>query len=136
MSHDTMHEFRLATREKEELVNITHKVEEIAQKTGAKSGICTVFVPHTTAGVLINEGADPDVCRDILSGLKRIVPDSETHAHSEGNSPAHIKSCLVGCSVSVLVEEGKLALGTWQSIFFAEFDGPRDRKVWVTITKE
>lgn len=131
-----MYEFSVATRKKEELVNITRKVDEIAQKTVVKSGICTVFVPHTTAGVLINEGADPDVCRDILAGLKRIVPDSENYAHSEGNSPAHIKSCLVGCSASVLVKEGKLALGTWQSIFLAEFDGPRERKVRVTITKE
>lgn len=133
-----MYELSVATRKKEELVNITRKVEEIAQKSGTKSGICSVFVPHTTAGILINEGADPDVCEDIIACLKRIVPNGENYAHSEGNSPAHIKACLVGCSVSVFVKEGKLALGTWQSIFFAEFDGPRERKVWVkiAITKE
>lgn len=131
-----MHEFGVSTRKKEELVDITGKVDDVVRTIGAKSGVCTVFVPHTTAGATINEGADPNVARDILLGLRRIVPDSGGYAHAEGNSAAHIKASLVGSSVSVPVKGGRLALGRWQAIFFAEFDGPRERKVRVSVVAE
>lgn len=121
------------TRARNELVDITRSVAAELEKTGVKSGTCVVYVPHTTAGVTINENADPDVSRDILSGLARLVPATGDYRHAEGNSDAHIKASLVGFSVTIPVIDGHLALGTWQAIYFCEFDGPRHRHVLVEI---
>jgi len=112
-------------------VNITALVAEAARELGVREGALTVFVPHTTAGVTINENADPDVVRDITTALDRLVPWRGDYQHGEGNSAAHIKASLMGSSVRVLVSSGRLQLGTWQGVFFCEFDGPRQREVWV-----
>ena len=122
----------LHSRDKEELIEITSRVGEIVSRSGCSQGACLVYTPHTTAGITINENADPDVVRDILYGLGRIVP-SGGYRHGEGNSPAHLKSSLMGCSKQILVEGGRLVLGTWQGIYFCEFDGPRKRQVLVRI---
>jgi secondary thiamine-phosphate synthase enzyme len=122
---------QLRTNARTDMVDITSMVQTEISKSGVTDGICVVFVPHTTAGVTINEGADPDVCQDILAKLNQMVPPNGGYRHSEGNSDSHIKASLVGSSVSVLVEGGRLVLGTWQKIFFCEFDGPRSRKVFV-----
>ena len=119
-----------------EMVDITSPVNGVVKKSGVKSGVCYVFVPHTTAGVTINENADPDVVKDIIRELDKIVPLRDNYLHAEGNSAAHIKSSLVGCSRDMIIEEGRLQLGTWQSLFFCEFDGPRNRKVWVKVMGE
>lgn len=122
------------THAKEELVDITAKVKEEIISSGIKSGICSLYVPHTTAGVTINENADPSVKQDILMTLRKIVPDTLPYSHSEGNSPAHVKACLIGSSVSIIIDEGQLSLGTWQGIFFCEFDGPRNRRACIEIS--
>ena len=122
------------TQAKEELVDITARIKEGLVSSGVKNGICHVYVPHTTAAVTINENADPSVKEDILMALRKIVPDSLPYRHSEGNSPAHVKASLIGSSVKVIIDEGQLALGTWQGIFFCEFDGPRSRRVFIKAT--
>lgn len=127
--------FQVRTSKKTEFVDITRSVQEAIKKTGVEEGICFIFIPHTTAAVTVNENADPSVCQDILMELNNLVPFQNRYQHLEGNSPAHIKASLVGCSQTVLVESGKLALGTWQGIFFCEFDGPRNRKVHVKVMK-
>jgi secondary thiamine-phosphate synthase enzyme len=119
------------TKARAEMVDITSLVRAEISKSGVNDGICMVFVPHTTAGVTINEGADPDVCDDIIAKLNQMVPPNAGYRHSEGNSDSHIKASLIGSSVTVLVEGGRLVLGTWQKIFFCEFDGPRSRTVCV-----
>ena len=119
------------TRSRIEMVDITASVQKELSKAGVTDGFCVVYVPHTTAGVTINEGADPAVCHDILKKLKEMVPPDADYRHMEGNSDSHIKASLMGSSVIVLVEKGRLVLGTWQKIFFCEFDGPRSRKVYV-----
>jgi len=116
-----------------DLVDITSEVEELVGESGVKEGVCYVYVPHTTAGVTVNEGADPSVRRDIIHTLQKLVPRDAGYTHLEGNSDAHIKSSLVGASAFVLIEQGRLQLGTWQAIFFCEFDGPRHRRVAVKI---
>ncbi|MDH7570363.1 MAG: secondary thiamine-phosphate synthase enzyme YjbQ [Armatimonadota bacterium] len=121
------------TSKRVEWVDITEEVARCVHQSGAKTGWCVVFVPHTTAGVTINENSDPDVVTDVLAGLERMVPEGETYRHVEGNSPAHIKASLMGSSVTVPIEEGRLCLGTWQAIFFTEFDGPRHRQVFVQV---
>ncbi len=126
--------FEVTSSRHEELIDITEAVEKAVQREKIQEGICVVYTPHTTAGITINENEDPDVLRDILYGLERMIPDEGFH-HSEGNSTAHIKSSLMGCSKQVLVEKGKLQLGTWQGIYFCEFDGPRTRQVWVQVMK-
>jgi len=123
----------LSTRSQTEFINITPLVEKIVKESKVKEGICWLFVPHTTAGITINEGADPSVRRDILSQLSKMVPFRGDYEHLEGNSPAHIKSSLVGSSKAVFIQEGRLVLGTWQSLYFCEFDGPRHRQVMVKI---
>jgi secondary thiamine-phosphate synthase enzyme len=128
-------EFGVKTRTKEELIDLTHRVQEFVSISSVAEGICTVFVPHTTAGITINENADPSVRSDLLMTLKKIVPDSLPYAHREGNSPAHIKTSLLGSSAQVIVKNGILLLGTWQGIFFVEFDGPRNRKVFIHLTE-
>jgi secondary thiamine-phosphate synthase enzyme len=114
-----------------EFIDITDMVQDVVKDAGIVKGVCFLFVPHTTAGITINEGADPSVQRDILNSLNRLIPHEMNYFHREGNADAHIKSTLVGTSVHVIVEDGKLLLGTWQSIFFCEFDGPRHRRVAV-----
>jgi secondary thiamine-phosphate synthase enzyme len=116
------------------LIDITRQVKEIVEKTRVRSGLCIIYVPHTTAGVTVNENADPHVAHDILVGLDKVAPSHDRYLHSEGNSPAHIKSSLIGCSETVLVEAGELVLGTWQGIYFCEFDGPRSRTVHVRVS--
>ncbi len=125
--------FSLSTHSRSELIDISSQVEDIVKKARVEEGTCRVFVPHTTAGILINEGADPSVRRDILNQLDKIIPWSGDYQHREGNSPAHIKASLVGSSETIFVEKGQLVLGTWQSIYFCEFDGPRHRQVIVKI---
>jgi secondary thiamine-phosphate synthase enzyme len=128
-----MKDFTVKTQKQTDMVNITAQVQAVVHAAGIQSGICTVFVPHTTAGVTINENADPDVIRDMLMEVNTVIPFTDGYAHSEGNSAAHIKSSLFGCSLNAIVEGGSLQLGTWQSIFFCEFDGPRNRTVWVQV---
>lgn len=122
-------QIRIETKTKEELIDITRRVQEEIDRLGAKRGICFVYVPHTTAGITINENADPSVKADIIAQLSKIAPDGGPYSHLEGNAPAHIKASLLGSSVMVAVSEGRLQLGTWQGIMFAEFDGPRSRRV-------
>lgn len=123
----------IKTKSRTEFIDVTDEIAKIIKESSVKNGICTIFVPHTTAGITINEGADPSVKRDILTTLNRVIPFEGDYQHSEGNSPAHIKSTLTGVSISLIIEDGKLILGTWQSIFFCEFDGPRHRRVVVKI---
>lgn len=119
------------TRSRTEMVDITASVQKMLSKQGIKDGFCMVYVPHTTAGITINEGADPAVCHDILTKLNETVPPDAGYRHREGNSDSHIKASIIGSSVTVMVENGRLVLGTWQKIFFCEFDGPRSRKVYL-----
>jgi len=119
------------THQSEEFIDITAQVERAVRETGLKRGACLLYVPHTTAGIIINENADPAVKEDILDTLRRLVPRSLTYKHLEGNAHAHIRSSLVGQSAIVPIEDGRLRLGTWQGVLFCEFDGPRDRTVWV-----
>jgi len=128
-----MQEIEVSTRERTCMLDITGDVERVVGDIGVKEGLCTVFVPHTTAGITVNENADPSVRRDILAQLAKLVPDHGRYSHSEGNADAHIKASLMGSSVQVPVEGGRLQFGTWQGIFFCEFDGPRRRKVWVSV---
>jgi len=115
------------------MINIDSEVEKVIKKSGIKNGICVVFVPHTTAGVTINEGADPAVISDITDTMNKLIPVREQYLHMEGNSDAHIKTSLVGSSEHIIIEDGKPVMGTWQRIFFCEFDGPRNRKVYVKV---
>jgi secondary thiamine-phosphate synthase enzyme len=119
------------SRKRIEMMDVTSSVQKEVSKSGITDGVCTVYVPHTTAGITINEGADPSVCQDILTKLTEMVPPNAGYRHMEGNSDSHIKASLIGSSVSVLVEKGRLVLGTWQKIFFCEFDGPRSRKAYL-----
>ena len=123
----------IRTGSRTEMVDITSLVQKEVSKSGITDGVCTVYVPHTTAGVTINEGADPAVCEDIIGKLNEMVPPHRGYRHMEGNADSHIKASLMGSSVSVIVEGGRLVLGTWQKIFFCEFDGPRSRKVYVKM---
>jgi len=117
----------------EGLSNITGNVSEAVAKSGVTNGICVVYCPHTTAGITINENADPDVIHDILIGLDRAFPDSPDYRHMEGNTAAHLKSSCVGSSATLIIEDGKLLLGKWQAVYFCEFDGPRSRKYYVKV---
>ena len=121
------------TNSKTEMIDVTTLVQKQVAEGNLSDGLCMVFVPHTTAAVTINESADPAVRRDILTVLNRIVPWEADYRHMEGNSPAHLKTSIIGCSEMIAVENGKLALGTWQGIFFCEFDGPRTRKLDVRL---
>ena len=126
--------FTIQTSARFEMIDITGRVAALVRESGIKQGICHAFVPHTTAAVTINENADPDVPRDILTALDHIVPLSKSYRHAEGNSAAHIKASLFGASQTLLIDDGTLVLGTWQSLFFCEFDGPRTRKVLIKLT--
>lgn len=125
--------FSVRTRNNVEFVDITSDITEVLTGAGIQEGLCTVYCPHTTAGITINEAADPSVVQDIIKELNKIIPFKDGYAHMEGNSAAHIKSSIVGPSVTIPVENGRLSLGTWQGIFFCEFDGPRSRRVIVSI---
>lgn len=126
-----MKPFTIQTRARTDFINIDTHVAEIVRETGLKDGVVTVFVPHTTAGVTINENADPDVVADLERVLDRLVPWNGGYSHAEGNTAAHAKASMMGSSAQVIVAGGQLQLGTWQSLYFCEFDGPRTRKVWV-----
>jgi len=125
-------EFTLSTP-REDFYNITSQVRQAISESGAKDGIVVVFCPHTTAGITINENADPDVVHDMLLGLAKAYPDRAEFRHGEGNSAAHLKATAVGSSVTVIVSDGKLVLGTWQSVWFCEFDPPRNRRFYVKV---
>lgn len=128
-----LYEFSVSTRERVEFINIDSQVMKYVRESGITDGICCVFIPHTTAAVTINENADPDVGRDLIAGLNKIIPFNGGYRHIEGNSAAHIKSSIIGASETVIIRDGRLHFGTWQSLFFCEFDGPRTRRVSVQI---
>ncbi|MBI3990682.1 MAG: YjbQ family protein [Candidatus Omnitrophica bacterium] len=128
-----MERISVKTNSRIELIDITDKIQAVISKNKIKSGICFLFCPHTTAGVTINENADPSVRQDMINTLNKLVPENAGYAHAEGNSDSHIKSSLFGSSLTVFIESNQLALGTWQGIFFCESDGPRSREVWVKI---
>jgi secondary thiamine-phosphate synthase enzyme len=125
--------FQVTSRERSQFIDITSEVQKAVRAAGISQGLCTVFVPHTTAGVTINENADPSVVRDMLMELDKIVPFNDHYAHREGNSAAHIKASIVGSTVQLIVDAGRVSLGTWQGIYFCEFDGPRRRSVQVHV---
>ncbi|MCF8084757.1 MAG: secondary thiamine-phosphate synthase enzyme YjbQ [Deltaproteobacteria bacterium] len=126
----------VTTRSRTQMQDITGPVQQAVSETGVGDGLCVVYVPHTTSGITINEGADPAVCTDIIAKLNQLVPANDGYGHMEGNADSHIKSSLMGSSVTILVENGRLVLGTWQKVFFCEFDGPRSRKVYVKVVAE
>ncbi len=126
-------EISVSTSSRTQFLDITGRVAGELAKSSIKNGICHLYMPHTTAGLTINENADPDVTRDMMSGLEKLVPLAGNYLHAEGNSDAHIKASLMGSSLMVPVIEGRLALGTWQGIYFCEFDGPRQRKLLIDI---
>jgi secondary thiamine-phosphate synthase enzyme len=127
--------FNVKTTSRTQLINITTEIREAIRKSSIRNGICVVYIPHTTAGVIINEAADPTVARDITASLDKMVPFNDSYTHREGNSAAHIKSSLVGVSCQIPISDGAPTLGTWQGVFFCEFDGPRQRKVCLSLTK-
>jgi secondary thiamine-phosphate synthase enzyme len=129
-------QLRVKTQLRTDLIDITQGVQRIVGESGVRSGICNIHVPHTTAAITINENSDPNVGRDILKELNQIIPFDNHYSHMEGNSAAHIKSSIIGVSMALMVEEGRIALGTWQAVFFCEFDGPRDRRVLVKVTAD
>jgi secondary thiamine-phosphate synthase enzyme len=128
-----IHKLDIKTHSQVEFQEITSRIREIVEASGVKSGVCHIFVPHTTAAILVNEHADPSVVGDIDAQLEIMAPQHKNYRHMEGNSPAHIKASLLGDSRTLFIEEGKLVLGTWQGIFFCEFDGPRNRSVLVKV---
>ncbi len=128
-----METLSVATRSRTEFVDVTGEVDAAVARSGVQSGACLVSVPHTTAAVTVNENADPDVVRDMLREINRVIPFEDGYAHGEGNSAAHIKSSLFGSSLTLPVQTGRLALGVWQGIYFCEFDGPRSRKLLVQV---
>lgn len=127
---------RVETSRRTELKDVTAEIEAAVRECGCSEGVCHLYVPHTTAGVLVNEGDDPAVARDIESALDRLVPHAANYAHAEGNSDSHIKTALVGSSQTIFIEDGRLALGRWQSVFLAEFDGPRTRDLQIKIVPD
>lgn len=128
-----MKELKVKTNQRIDFVDITHAIQDAVSVSNFTDGVVTVYVPHTTCGITINEGTDPDVVRDIQYQLKNLVPYQKGYNHLEGNADSHIKTCLVGSSETIIIESGKLVLGTWQSIFLCDFDGPRTRKVYLKI---
>ncbi len=127
-----LYEYSLQTQ-RENFINITDKVKEAVRQSGIIDGICVIYCPHTTAGITINENADPDVVTDMLLGLDKAFPDRQEFKHAEGNSTAHLKSSFVGASQTVIIQKGGLLLGTWQGIYFCEFDGPRNRRYYIKV---
>ncbi len=129
-------QLRVKTKSRTELLDITQGVQRFVAESGVRSGVCYIYVPHTTSAVTINENSDPNVGRDLLKELNAVIPFDDHYGHTEGNSAAHIKSSIIGVSKAVMIEEGRLALGTWQAVFFCEFDGPRDRRVLVKVMQD
>jgi secondary thiamine-phosphate synthase enzyme len=133
----TMETFTVRTRSRDQLADITAQVQDVVRQSGVQSGRAVVYVPHTTAGITINENADPDVVHDVLKQLDEMVPWSQPfYQHAEGNSASHVKASMMGSSVTVLIDTGRLVLGTWQGIYLCEFDGPRSRSVHVQVGGE
>ncbi len=130
-----MKELSLSSQRRNQMIDITDKIQQAVIEEKLRDGFVIVYVPHTTAGITINEGADPDVQQDIIETLEKLIPESRSYHHSEGNSDAHIKASLLGSSATVFVKEGRLVLGTWQHVFFYEGDGPRHRTVYVSVQK-
>ncbi len=130
-----MEKFTVHSVDRTSIIDITQQIQSIVKESGINDGVCYVFIPHTTAGVTINENADPDVKSDMLMEINKVIPFNDSYRHIEGNSAAHIKASLFGNSETIFLKEGRLQLGTWQGIFLCEFDGPRTRKVWVNIIK-
>lgn len=128
-----LYSFELLTEEKQAFVNIDEYLEQVLCKSGVKNGLMLVFCPHTTAGITINENADPDVKKDLSLGLDQTFPNKKEYVHMEGNSDGHMKSSVIGASETLIVSKGRLILGTWQSVYFCEFDGPRKRTFFVKI---
>jgi len=126
----------IRTNKRNELVDITHGIRRLVRESGVKGGICVIFCPHTTAGLTVNENADPSVRIDISEHLSSLVPENKNYKHLEGNADSHIKSVMVGQSLSLIIENGDIVLGTWQGVFFCEFDGPRNRYVLVKILRD
>jgi secondary thiamine-phosphate synthase enzyme len=131
-----METLEVKTARRTQFVDVTDRVRRAVAKMGVLSGVCYVYVPHTTAGVIINEHFDPDVATDLEGVFDRVVPRAGAYRHAEGNSDSHAKAVLTGASQMIFVEDGKLVLGQWQGVFFCEFDGPRERKLWVKILAE
>lgn len=131
-----MKTLRIKTTRRTQFVDITHEVQQAVRDSTVKSGLCYVYVPHTTAGVAINEHADPDVASDVEGVLDRLIPHKGSYQHAEGNTDSHMKAILAGPSQTMFIEDGKLALGTWQGIFLCEFDGPRRRNVFVKVVPD
>lgn len=129
-----MEKISIKTTKRIDLVDITDEVRDIVSKSKVKEGVCFLFCPHTTAGLTINENADPSVRRDIIDTLSKLAPENVGYSHNEGNADSHVKSSLLGQSLTIFVENGRLALGTWQGVYFCEGDGPRMREVWVKVT--
>jgi len=130
-----MIELKVKTKNRVEFIDLTAEIRDTISKNGYRDGLLTIFVPHTTAGITINENADGDVITDIVKSLEKLVPFKDGYLHIEGNSDAHIKSSLIGSSVSIIIENGELKLGVWQGIYFCEFDGPRTRTVWMKFIR-
>lgn len=133
MDHGILKRISIRSSKRVEFIDLTRRIEEELKDAGVKKGFCVVYVPHTTAGITINENADPDVVRDIIARLDAIAPESSDYYHTEGNAPAHVKASIVGSSVYLIVEDGRPLLGRWQGVFFCEFDGPRNREVYIKI---
>ena len=131
-----IHELSIKTNSRVEFQEVTPRIRNLVGESGVRDGVCYLFVPHTTAGVTVNEHADPSVVEDITSQLDVMVPQNRSYRHLEGNSPAHIKAGLMGCSGVLFIEEGRIVLGTWQGVFFCEFDGPRNRTLLVKIVPD
>jgi secondary thiamine-phosphate synthase enzyme len=131
-----MQTLHFSTERPHEMVNLTTRVQEIVAQSGVRRGLCVIHAPHTTAGIAVQEGFDPDVTGDILAKLEKLIPREDGYRHAEGNSDAHIKALLTGSSQTLPIEYGKLQLGRWQAVFFCEYDGPRTRSVWVQIISD
>jgi len=131
-----MEKISIKTNSRIELIDITERIQQAVANTHVKNGVCFIFCPHTTAGLTVNENADPDVCRDMINALNKLVPANAGYAHNEGNADSHIKSSLFGSSLTIFIESGKLAFGSWQGIYFCESDGARMRQVWVKVIED
>jgi secondary thiamine-phosphate synthase enzyme len=130
-----IHRLEIATRSRAQMVDVTREVQRAISESGVQEGFCHIYVPHTTAGIAINENADPSVAQDILAVLEKIAPRGSSYRHLEGNADSHVKTSIVGSSETVLIEGGRLVLGTWQGLFLCEFDGPRRRRLLVKVVK-
>lgn len=133
---NNLFQFSLSTNKSQEFIDITYLVKQALEQAGIRSGIAVIYCPHTTAGITINENGDPDVVRDILSALDKVFPIEGDYRHFEGNSHAHLKSSYMGAEKTIIINEGKLLLGTWQSLYFCEFDGPRRRKLFIKMISD